>query len=127
MEYKFDSVELGRCSLIRSTTGKHGFCSPKVFTVIAMRGGADYSRTYRHVDNLLVGYLPTHVPDNTLCRLAIAQFLIRHSVETWDNIQLDLTILPFPGIVLTSHGSQLRKAALIPPYVAQSGQANSNA
>jgi hypothetical protein len=123
MEYEFDCVQLGRCKLIRSTSGKHGFCSPKFFTVSATQNGAKFARTYRHIDKLLVGHWPANLTDDTLCRIAIAQFLLRHAVEMRDNIDLDVTVPPFSEAVLSMNGGKLRKARMVPSYVANPSNA----
>lgn len=88
MEYEFDCGQFGRCTLVRYTSGKHGFCFPKFFTVCATQNGAVIAKTYRHIGRLLVGHWPTKLTDDTLCRIAIAQFLLCHTGEIAGDTEL---------------------------------------
>lgn len=101
MVYVFDTAELGRCQLVRQTSGKHGFGLPKVFKVRTLEQPEERSRTYKYVDNRIIGVQHVSFTDELLCRIAIAQFLQTYA-EPVGNIELlDTRVLPFAGHVPT--------------------------
>lgn len=111
MLYFFDTVELGRCALERRTAGKHGFGLRKVFCVFAQEQPALPRRSYTYVNNAIGGVNPVEPSDDTLCRIAIAQFLASGAEPATGSEILDLGIPPYTGHVSRSNGAKLRAGA----------------
>jgi hypothetical protein len=111
MLYFFDTVELGRCALERRTAGKHGFGLRKVFCVFAQERPALPQRIYTYVNNAIGGVNPVEPSDDTLCRIAIAQFLAGGDGPVTGSEILDLRIPPYMGHVSRSNGARLRAAS----------------
>lgn len=118
----FYSPELGTCTVTRRAFGKHGFCAPKFFTVAAPEDVAGAERTYRFVDNAISGVNPSDLHNDTLCRMAIAQFLAELDSVADDAepavTPLDLSVTPYAGEVLAPNGKRLR-VAIVPPMYAR--------
>lgn len=109
----------GTCTVRRQAFGKHGFCAPKFFTVAAPDHAAGIERTYRFVDNAISGVRPSDLHNDTLCRIAIAQFLagvLADDAAGAAIVDLDLAQSPYPGDVLAPNGKRLRKAIVPPMY-----------
>ena len=117
----FHVPHLGRCTVQRQAFGKHGFCAPKFFTVSALDVPSMAARTYRFVDNAISGVNPSDLHNDTLCRIAIAQFLAgadSSSADTVATTDLDVAIAPFDGDITAPNGKRLRRA-LVPTMYAR--------
>jgi hypothetical protein len=117
----FHVLHLGRCTVQRQAFGKHGFCAPKFFTVSALDVPAMAARTYRFVDNAISGVHPSDLHNDTLCRIAIAQFLAGTDdggASTAGAADLDVSIAPYAGDVTAPNGKRLRPA-LVPTMYAR--------
>jgi hypothetical protein len=118
----FVTPSLGTCTVTRQAFGKYGFCAPKFFAVAAPDHPLAPARTYRFVDNAISGVRQSDLHNDTLCRMAIAQFLaaVEGSPEPDADgpiVPLDLAMAPFAGEVLAPNGKRLR-VALVPPMYA---------
>ncbi len=122
MLYFFDTVELGECALERCTAGKHGFGLRKVFCVFALRQPSLPRRTFMYVNNAVGGVNPVELSDDTLCRIAIAQFLAGGDAPVTDREILDLAIPPYGGHVSRSNGARLRAASALSGAASLSAQ-----
>jgi len=113
MLYSFDTVRLGRCELERRTSGKNGFGLRKVFCVSALEQPSLARRTFTYVNNAITGVHPVDPSDDTLCRIAIAQFLadLDRCGSGGGNDLLDLNIPPYTGHVSRNNGARLRPAS----------------
>ena len=114
----FHVPHLGRCTVQRQAFGKHGFCAPKFFTVSALDVPSVAARTYRFVDNAISGVHASDLHNDTLCRIAIAQFLAGASDGADAATDLDVAIAPFAGDVTAPNGKRLRQA-LVPTMYAR--------
>lgn len=112
MRYTFDTNELGRCELERRTSGKNGFGLRKVFVLTAVELPKLASLTLTYANNLVMSAAHIDPSDDTLTRIAIAQF-VRHGESPRNNLEiLNLDLLPFLGEVWGAEGARLRGAAL---------------
>jgi len=118
----FNVPHLGRCTVERQAFGKHGFCAPKFFTVSAADVPSMATRTYRFVDNAISGVQSSDLHNDTLCRIAIAQFLAGAegggSAEEVVTTDLRVDIAPFAGDITAPNGKRLRRA-LVPTMYAR--------
>ena len=113
MRYTFETSELGRCELERRTSGKNGFGLHKVFVLTAPEAANVGSLTVTYTNNLVMGVGHIDPTDETLSRIAIAQFL-RNGESPRNNVEnLNLDVCPFHGEVRGSSGARLRPAALV--------------
>lgn len=122
----FYSPRLGTCTVTRQAFGKHGFCAPKFFTVAAPDFAGSPQRTYRFVDNAISGVRASDLHNDTLCRMAIAQFLATVDSVGEDAVAalseapvaaLDVAVTPYAGEVRAPNGKRLR-VAIVPPMYA---------
>lgn len=113
MRYTFETCELGRCELERRTSGKNGFGLRKEFVLTAPEVANVYSLTMTYANNLVMGVGHIDPTDDTLSRIAIAQFL-RHGERPRSNVEnLNLDVRPFQGEVCGATGARLRPATLV--------------
>lgn len=112
MLYIFETNELGRCELERRTSGKNGFGLRKVFVLTAVELPKLTSLTLTYVNNLVMNADHIDPSNDTLSRIAIAQF-VWHGESPRNNLEnLNLDLLPFLGEVWGTAGTKLRGAAL---------------
>ena len=113
----FQIPELGRCTVKRQAFGKHGFCAPKFFTVSVADDATLPACTYRFVDNAISGLHSSALHNDTLCRIAIAQFLAAQGEAcSADAVPLDLSTTPYAGDVIAPNGKRLRGAVVPAMY-----------
>lgn len=116
MEYQFRSAAKGNCRVGFRTAGKHGFAAPKIFQISCLDDPAAPVFTYRYTNNVVAGATSCELNNATLCRIAIAQFLLSPAHEQAPATQpLDTTIAPFEGAVLNTKGVVLTVGRLHSP------------
>jgi hypothetical protein len=99
---------LGPCTIKRRAFGKHGFCSPKIFIVSAPGMPV---RCYRFVDKAIATLDAAPPHNDTLCRIAIAQFMATLDLPAEPEVaELDVTQVPYAGEVYAANGKRLRGA-----------------
>jgi hypothetical protein len=118
MIYRFNLPELGCCKLERRTSGKQGFCVPKLFTVSSLDTTNIVTRSYRFIDRIISGTKQSQLKDWTLSRLAIGQFLAELGDPGLSEVRdLDLTSTPYKGFVVNSRGTDLPAASVPSLYL----------
>lgn len=128
MEYQFRSAAKGNCRVQFRTAGKHGFVTPKMFQISCPDDPASAVITYRYSNNVVAGAISGELSNATLCRIAIAQFLLSGGHEQTGAPQaLDTAIPPFEGAVLNAKGVVLTVGRLHSPRgMARVGQSGVN-
>jgi hypothetical protein len=116
MEYHFQSREKGNCRVALRTAGKHGFAAPKIFQISCLDRPLAPVFIYRFTNNVVAGVTFAEFSNATLCRIAIAQFLLSSGHDQAGATQaLDTTIAPFEGAVLNAKGVVLTVGRLHSP------------
>lgn len=116
MEYQFRSAAKGNCRVQFRTAGKHGFVAPKMFQISCLDDPASPVITYRYSNNVVAGATSGELSNATLCRIAIAQFLLSPANgQAAATQQLDTAIPPFEGAVLNAKGVVLTVGRLHSP------------
>lgn len=116
MEYQFHSAAKGNCRVAFRTAGRHGFAAPKMFQISCLDHPEAPAVTYRYTNNVVAGVTSGELSNATLCRIAIAQFLLSPGHEQAGATQpLDTAIPPFEGAVLNAKGVVLTVGRLHSP------------
>lgn len=116
MEYRFHSAAKGTCRVAFRTAGRHGFAAPKMFQITCLDHPAALVFTYGYTNNVVAGVTSGELSNATLCRIAIAQFLLSPGHEQAGTTQpLDTAIPPFEGAVLNAKGVVLTVGRLHSP------------
>jgi hypothetical protein len=116
MQYQFDGGATGNCRVEFRTAGKHGFAAPKIFQITCLESLSAPVYTFRFTNNIVAGAMSAEVTNATLCRIAIAQFLLSSGRDQAGATQaLDTAIPPFEGPVLNAKGVVLTVSRLHSP------------
>ncbi|MDB5915936.1 MAG: hypothetical protein JWR40_170 [Massilia sp.] len=116
MHYQFDGGARGQCRAEIQTAGRHGFASPKIFRIARLGTLPAQVVTFRFTDKLVAGVHAGAITNATLCRIAIAQYLLSTArVHAGATVDLDTAIPPFDGPVLNARGVVLTVSRLHSP------------
>lgn len=116
MHYQFDGGTRGKCRVEMQTAGRHGFAAPKIFRIAPLGTLSAQLVTFRFTDKLVAGVNADEFTNATLCRIAIAQFLLSASHDhAGATVGLDTAIPPFDGPVLNARGVVLTVSRLHSP------------
>ncbi|MBC7675816.1 MAG: hypothetical protein H7173_07135 [Rhodoferax sp.] len=116
MQYQFDGGAMGNCRVEFRTAGKHGFAAPKIFQIACLESLSTPVYTFRFTNNVIAGATSSEFTNATLCRIAIAQFLLLSGRDQAGATHiLDTTIPPFEGPVLNAKGVILTVSRLHSP------------
>lgn len=116
MQYQFQDNDNRDCRVEFRTAGKHGFAAPKIFRIGCLDDPAAPVFTYRYTNNVVAGVTSSEISNATLCRIAIAQFLLaRTDGQVATTQALDTSIAPFEGAVFNAQGVVLTVRRLHSP------------
>lgn len=116
MQYQFDGGAIGTCRVEFRTAGKHGFAAPKIFQISCVESLSAPVYTFRFTNNVVAGATSAEFTNATLCRIAMAQFLLSSGrAQAGATQTLDTTIPPFEGPVLNAKGVILTLSRLHSP------------
>lgn len=108
MRYYFMTENLGPCRIELNASGKYGFSQPKIFVITYDRLSKTSRCEFHYKNRDVHGIMHRELSNAQLCRVAITQFVIFASEESFEGAhELDPTFPLFDGLITNEEGVAL--------------------